>query len=157
MSLEPTAPEPTTPVNPRVRRRWRWRRWAVLALVGAVLYALFVYPQGTWRKVGPEKYVEIFGAQRITKWESDHGQARFLRLSFGSQMTSFTDTTAMWSESRLPGPLAESLAVGTGDTIIEIDHVRYPLFRMVPLRMDVWTYYHRDRSGQWRPSLSLWH
>ena len=156
MSIAPT-PRPPPSVTPVVRRRWRWRRWALLAAVSATVYVVFFYPRGVWRKVAPDGYLEIFGAQRITKWESDHGRAQFLRLSFASHMTSFTDTATMWSESRLLRSLAESLAIGTSDTIIEMDHVRYPLSRMLPFRIDVWTYYHRDRSGEWKPSTSLWH
>jgi len=128
-----------------------------LATVAAAVYAAGFYPRGTWRAVGPDEYLEVFGAQRITKWESDRGRARFLQVSFASHMTSFTDTATMWRESRLLLPLAESLAAGTGDSIIEVDHVRYPLSRMLPVRIDVWTYYHRDRSGRWKPSTSLWH
>jgi hypothetical protein len=156
MSIESTS-EPPAPITPAARRRWRWRRWALLATVSAAVYAAFFYPRGVWRKVAPDKYLEVFGAQRMTKWESDQGRAQFLRLSFASHMAGFMDTATMWSESRLVRPLAESLAVRTGDTIIEVDHVRYPLSRMLPVRIDVRTYYHRERSGQWRPSTSLWH
>jgi len=138
------------------RRPWKWR-WLFL-LLGLILVAVDVAycPEGSWRPVNGDRYLEVFGAQRAWEWQADRGKAQFLRLRVATQVRSFVDTGELWKESRLALPLAESLATSTGDTIIQIEHVRYPLTRMVPMWINVWTYYHRDSSG-WRPSLSLWH
>ena len=156
MSTE-SAPLAGAPSAPRPRKRWRWRRWALGAIVGAAAYATFEYPNGTLRSVGRDEYLEVLGAERLAKWESSHGRAQLLRVTFASRMRGFSDTATMWHESRLLFPFAESLAARTGDTIIELDHRWYPLTRMLPLRMDVWTYYHHERAGAWSSSTSLWH
>ncbi len=150
------APRREVVANPTGPRRHQWRRWFLLTTVGAAAYAAFFYPRGELHDVGHDQYLEVFGAQRTVKWASDHGRAQLLRVSFASHMSGFRDTATMWRESRFLFPYAESLAARTGDTIVELDHVRYPLSRMLPLRIDVWTYYHRDRTGTWRSSTGLW-
>jgi hypothetical protein len=149
--------ETAAPSSPNVGRRWRWRRWFLLTAAGAAVYTSFFYPRGTFHDVGHGQYLEVFGAQRLFKWESQHGRAQLLQLSFASLMNGFRDTAAMWRESRLLLPLAESTAARTGDTIIELEHIRYPLSRMLPVRITAWTYYHRGRDDSWAPSTTLWH
>lgn len=126
-------------------------------VIGLAAYAVWEYPTGSLRAVGRDEYREIFGAGQYTKWQSNVGRAQMLQVVFASQMASMADTATMWHEARVLGPFAESLAARTGDSIIELDHRRYPLTRMVPLRIDVWTYYHRNRDGGWRLSTSLWY
>lgn len=145
----------TTPSSPS-GRRWRWRRWFLLTAVGAAAYAAFLYPRGTLYDVGNGQSVEVFGAQRGFTWSSQHGRAQFLRVTFASHMTSLRDTLTAWRESRLLLPFAESTAARTGDTIIELDHVRYPLSRMIPVQITAWTFFHRDHDGAWVPSTTLW-
>jgi hypothetical protein len=147
---------PTSP-SAKPRRKWRWRRLALGAIVGLAVYAAYEYPSGTLHAVGQNEFREIFGAERVTMWESAHGRAQVLRVTFASHMRTFADTTTMWHEARILGPFAESLAARTGDTIIQLDHRRYPISRMLPVRIDVWTYYHREQQGVWALSTNLWH
>ena|SRR6266487_848046 len=149
---------PAHPLVPGLppRKRRRWWRWGLLLCVIVVAVDVANCPKGSWRPVNGNRYLEVFGAQRAWQWQADRGNAHFLRLRVATQVRGFVDTAELWKESRLALPLAESLAASTGDTIIQIEHVRYPLTRMVPMWINVWTYYHRDSSG-WRPSLSLWH
>ena len=148
----PSAIEPATDV----RRRWRWRRWFLGAVIGAAAYATCEYPTGTLHSVAPDEYLEVLGAQRLTKWESNHGRAQLLQVMLASHSHGLADTATILREARLIFPYAESLAGSTGDTIIEIGHRRYPLTRMLPVRFDIWTYYHRDSTGKWNASTSLW-
>ena len=133
--------------------------------VAVVVSAARPHPRCNRRRVLPRGFVATSERGQVLRsvrrparveWQADRGKAQFLRLRVATQVRSFVDTAELWKESRLALPLAESLATSTGDTIIQIEHVRYPLTRMVPMWINVWTYYHRDSSG-WRPSLSLWH
>ena len=94
-------------------------------------------------------------AERVWESQGGRGKAAFLRIRLATRVSGVSDTAELWNESRLLLPFAESLATSTGDTIIQIAHAQYPLTRLVPLRFDIWTYYHHDGAG-WRPSLSLW-
>ena len=114
-------------------------------------------PRGNFHAVAEGAYVEVFGASQVVTWSTDHRKVAYLSLDMASTMGGIGDTLTMWHESRLILPLAESLAAQNSDTVIQIEHVTYPLSRMLPLRMAVHTYYRRQRDSTWAPSADLWH
>ena len=147
-----TAPQPKQAPG----RGTRWRRWVIVTAIGGVLYILFYYPRGSWRVVGDNERLEVLATDQETLCEGGRGCVRFLSVTLATRMTSIRDTGTMWRESRLLFPYAESLAVQIGDSVIQLEHIRYPLSRLVPVRMSVYSYWRHVKGTDWTPSSRLW-
>lgn len=152
-----TAPSPEI----SARRPRRGVLMLFVLIVASSMFEVYRYPTGSVRHVrtagGITGTFELFGASRGWVQEGDRGRANFLDVRIASHVRGLRDTTTLWRETRLALPLAESLVAQTGDTLIRISHVSYPLSRLIPFRMTEWTYYHRQPNGQWQASFDLRH